>query len=216
MERRSFDSAATPADRGRAHMFAADRASQGARHARSSPSAPGTATLTMTVRDDMLNGFDICHGGFITTLADSAFAFACNSRNEVTVAAGLTVDFLAPGARAATCSPPTRVEVARAGRTGVYDIVVTNQRGERVALVRGRSHSSSGRTVVPVAAAEGDRDDIASDPSPGELEPIERASRDELQALQLERLRWTLQHAYDNVAALPEARSTPRASIPST
>ena len=57
---------------------------------------PGTATVQMTVRDDMLNGHEICHGGFITTLADSAFAFACNARNQLTVAAGLTVDFLAP------------------------------------------------------------------------------------------------------------------------
>ena len=100
----------------------------------------------MTVRDDMLNGFEICHGGFITTLADSAFAFACNSRNEVTVAAGLTVDFLAPGA-ARRRADRRAVEVARTGRTGVYDIVVTNQRGERVALVRGRSARLGERTV---------------------------------------------------------------------
>ena len=95
--------------------------------------------LEMTVRDDMLNGHDICHGGFITTLADSAFAFACNSRNELTVAAGLTRRLPRAGARAATCSPPTRSRSSRAGRTGVYDIVVTNQHGARVALVRGRS-----------------------------------------------------------------------------
>ena len=63
----------------------------------------GAAFLEMAVRDDMLNGFDICHGGFITTLADSAFAFACNSTGDVTVAAGLSVDFLAPGEAAATC-----------------------------------------------------------------------------------------------------------------
>jgi acyl-CoA thioesterase len=130
-----------------AHMFAADRASKGLGmtiiHL-----GEGSATLTMTVREDMLNGFDICHGGFITTLADSAFAFACNSRNVVTVAAGLTVDFLAP-AHGGDVLTATASETSRAGRTGVYDIVVTNQHGRRVALVRGRSHSLTGRTVIP-------------------------------------------------------------------
>src|SRR6185503_16315590 len=76
-----------------AHMFAADRASQGL-GMRIVDVGPGSARLEMAIRDDMLNGHEICHGGFITTPADSAFAFACNSRNEVTVASGLTVDFL--------------------------------------------------------------------------------------------------------------------------
>jgi acyl-CoA thioesterase len=131
-----------------AHMFAADRASRGLGMA-ITRIGEGTATLTMTVRDDMLNGFDICHGGFITTLADSAFAFACNSRNVVTVAAGLTVDFLAP-AHGGDVLTAEASETSRAGRTGVYDIVVTNQHGARVALVRGRSHALNGRTVLPV------------------------------------------------------------------
>ena len=130
-----------------AHMFAADRASKGLGMT-ISHLGEGTATLTMTIRDDMLNGFDICHGGFITTLADSAFAFACNSRNVVTVAAGLTVDFLAP-AHSGDVLTAAASETSRAGRTGVYDIVVTNQHGRRVALVRGRSHSLTGRTVIP-------------------------------------------------------------------
>ena len=130
-----------------AHMFAADRASKGLGMT-ITELGEGTATLTMTVRDDMLNGFDICHGGFITTLADSAFAFACNSRNVVTVAAGLTVDFLAP-AHGGDVLTAAASETSRAGRTGVYDIVVTNQHGRRVALVRGRSHSLTGRTVIP-------------------------------------------------------------------
>jgi acyl-CoA thioesterase len=108
----------------------------------------GTATLTMTVRDDMLNGHDICHGGFITLLADSAFAFACNSRNVVTVAAGLTVDFLAP-AHGGDVLTARAAESSRSGRTGIYDMVVTNQHGARIALVRGRSHSLAGRTVLP-------------------------------------------------------------------
>jgi len=130
-----------------AHMFAADRASKGLGMT-ITDLGEGTATLTMTVREDMLNGFDICHGGFITTLADSAFAFACNSRNVVTVAAGLTVDFLAP-AHGGDVLTAAASETSRAGRTGVYDIVVTNQHGRRVALVRGRSHSLTGRTVIP-------------------------------------------------------------------
>jgi len=101
----------------------------------------------------MLNGHAICHGGFITTLADSAFAFACNSRNQLTVAAGLTVDFLqqVEGGDVLTA---VAVEVSRSGRTGVYDMVVTNRAGERVALVRGRSATLTGRTVVPVALNE--------------------------------------------------------------
>src|SRR6478735_4868623 len=105
-----------------AHMFAADRASQGL-GMRILDLGAGTARLEMAVRDDMLNGHEICHGGVITTLAASAFAFACNSRNELTVAAGLTVDFLAPVQRGDVLTAEA-FEVTRAGRTGVYDIVV--------------------------------------------------------------------------------------------
>jgi acyl-CoA thioesterase len=135
-----------------AHMFAADRASQSL-GMRIVALGAGSARLEMPVRDDMLNGHRICHGGFITTLADSAFAFACNSRNQLTVAAGLTVDFLAPveGGDVLTAEA---VEVSRSGRTGVYDIVVTNRIGARVALVRGRSAALAGRTVMPVAQQE--------------------------------------------------------------
>ncbi|HEY2560395.1 MAG TPA: hydroxyphenylacetyl-CoA thioesterase PaaI [Caldimonas sp.] len=135
-----------------AHMFAADRASQGL-GMRILALGAGTARLEMPVRDDMLNGHEICHGGFITTLADSAFAFACNSRNQLTVAAGLSVDFLAPVQRGDVLTADA-VEVSRSGRTGVYDIVVTNRAGARVALVRGRSAALSGRTVIPAAPAE--------------------------------------------------------------
>jgi len=138
-----------------AHMFAADRASQSL-GMRIVSLGEGTARLEMPVRDDMLNGHSICHGGFITTLADSAFAFACNSRNQLTVAAGLTVDFLAPVQRGELLTADAR-EVSRSGRTGVYDIVVTNRAGARVALVRGRSAALTGRTVVPVAHAEENR-----------------------------------------------------------
>lgn len=111
--------------------------------------APGAASLRMTVRDEMLNGFAICHGGLITTLADSAFAYACNSRNVMTVAAGLSVDFLAP-AHAGDVLTADASEVSLRGRTGVYDVTVRNQRGEPVAVVRGRSHSLGGRQTVPV------------------------------------------------------------------
>ena len=110
--------------------------------------SPGQATLTMTVRDDMLNGHDICHGGLIATLADSTFAFACNSHNELTLASGFAIELLAPG-RAGDVLTARCVEVSKAGRTGVYDTEVTNQRGERVAVFRGRSYTLRGKPAVP-------------------------------------------------------------------
>jgi len=108
---------------------------------------PGSARVSMCVRADMLNGFKICHGGLITTLADSAFAFACNSYNELTLAAGIVVDFIAPANEGDVLTAEAR-EVALAGRTGVYDVTVTNQRGELVAVLRGRSHRLKGKPVV--------------------------------------------------------------------
>src|SRR3982750_5004700 len=98
-----------------AHMFPADPPSQ-ALGMRIVALGAGTARLEMPGRDDMLNGHEICHGGFITTLADSAFAFACNSRNQLTVAAGLTVDFLAPVERGEVLTADA-VEVSRRGPT---------------------------------------------------------------------------------------------------
>jgi acyl-CoA thioesterase len=108
---------------------------------------PGTATVAMTVRDDMLNGHDICHGGLVTTLADSAFAFACNAYNEVSVAAGFDVNLMAP-ARLGDRLTAHATELAKSGRTGVYDIHVTNQRGERIAAFRGRSYTVKGKALV--------------------------------------------------------------------
>ena len=108
---------------------------------------PGSATLCMTVREDMLNGHDICHGGLITTLADSAFAFACNSYNEVTVASGFDVNLIAAG-QLGDVLTATAVEVSKAGRTGVYDVTVRNQRSEAVAAFRGRSYTMKGRGLV--------------------------------------------------------------------
>jgi len=108
---------------------------------------PGSATLTMTVRADMLNGHAICQGGFISALADSAFAYACNSYNELTVASGFAIDFLAP-ARKDDVLTARCIEVSRAGRTGVYDTDVLNQREERIAIFRGRSYTVKGKPAV--------------------------------------------------------------------
>ena len=110
---------------------------------------PGRAVIEMTVRQDMLNGHAICHGGLITTLADSAFAFACNSYNELTVASGFSIDLLAPG-RLGDVLTATCTELSKAGRTGVYDTEVRNQRGERIAAFRGRSYTARGKPVVVI------------------------------------------------------------------
>ena len=108
---------------------------------------PISARLSMVVREDMLNGHDICHGGFIATLADSAFAFACNAGNEATVASGFDIQLLAP-AHLGDVLTAEAEQVHRRGRSGVYDVAVSNQRGEAVALFRGRSHGLKGKTVV--------------------------------------------------------------------
>ena len=113
---------------------------------------PGCATLTMAVREDMLNGHDICHGGLIATLADSSFAFACNSYNELTVASGFSVDLVAP-ARLGDVLTARCEEISKAGRTGVYDATVTNHRNERVAIFRGRSYTIKGKPAVPEGTA---------------------------------------------------------------
>lgn len=107
---------------------------------------PGRAEVSMTVRADMLNGHAICHGGFIFTLADSAFAYSCNSYNLVTVASGCAIDFLAP-AREGDVLTARAAERSAAGRTGVYDIDVVNQRGEKIALFRGKSYRIKGHVV---------------------------------------------------------------------
>ncbi|MEI2417325.1 hydroxyphenylacetyl-CoA thioesterase PaaI [Orrella sp. JC864] len=127
-------------------MYAADAASQGL-GARLEAIAPGSARMSMTVRADMLNGHKSCHGGFIFALADSTFAFACNARNQATVASGCTIDFLAPAREADVLTAQAR-EVSLAGRTGVYDVVVTNQEGRQVAVFRGRSYRIQGNIVA--------------------------------------------------------------------
>ena len=106
--------------------------------------APGRATVTMRVRPDMVNGHGICHGGLVFALADSAFAFACNSYGDSTVAAGAAIEFLAP-AREGDLLRADAAERWRAGRAGIYEIEVHNQAGTLVALFRGRSHRIDGR-----------------------------------------------------------------------
>jgi acyl-CoA thioesterase len=102
----------------------------------------------MTVRADMTNGHGICHGGFIFALADSAFAFACNSHGLPTVAAGVTVDFVAP-ARVGDELTATAREQWLGGRTGLYEMTVTGQDGKVLAFVRGRSHRLGRPTAPP-------------------------------------------------------------------
>ena len=107
---------------------------------------PGYARLTLIVRPDMLNGHAICHGGVIFSLADSAFAFACNSRNQNTVASGCSIDFLAP-AKAGDELSAEALERALLGRIGVYDVTITNAEGRTIALFRGRSYRVTGEVI---------------------------------------------------------------------
>jgi len=109
---------------------------------------PGTAQLSMTVRQDMLNGHQICHGGLMTTLADSTFAFACNAYNELTVASGFDVNIIA-SAKLGDVLTATASEVAKTRRTGIYDIDVRDQNGRRIAAFRGRSMTLTGKLIVP-------------------------------------------------------------------
>ncbi|MEW9919975.1 hydroxyphenylacetyl-CoA thioesterase PaaI [Marimonas sp. MJW-29] len=124
-------------------MFAADRASPGLGMAVQSV-APGRAVLTMSVRDDMLNGHHICHGGFIFALADSAFAFACNTYNQNTVAQQNQITYLSPGKGGEVLTASAQ-EVSRTGRSGVYDVTVTGEDGRTIALFRGLSRTIKGQ-----------------------------------------------------------------------
>ena len=138
------------AERVAAAMWARDDASRGL-GMRIVSAAPGRAELAMPVRSDMLNGHAICHGGFIFALADSAFAFACNSYNLNTVASACGIDFLAP-ARQGDVLTAVAHERSASGRTGVYDIEVTNDRGEKIALFRGKSYRIKGHVIEEEAA----------------------------------------------------------------
>ncbi|QIB66778.1 hydroxyphenylacetyl-CoA thioesterase PaaI [Kineobactrum salinum] len=124
----------------------------------------GGAVMSMTVRDDMVNGHAICHGGFIFALADSSFAYACNSENFNTVAAGARIEFLAPARLGETLTARAR-QVIQRGRTGLYDVEVSNQQGDVIALFRGNSHRIGGQLVA--TANSGDVDQTAG-PATGE------------------------------------------------
>ena len=128
-------------------MFAADRASRETMGMELLACEPGRAVMRMTVQALHLNGHQICHGGFIFTLADSTFAFACNSRNHNTVASGCSIEFLRP-AHEGEVLTAEGVEQNLAGRNGIYDIRVNNQKGQAVALFRGKSTQIAG-TVIP-------------------------------------------------------------------
>ena len=134
------------AERSAQALYARDRASQ-ALGMRLAEARPGRARVVMIVRPDMVNGHDVCHGGIVFALADSAFAFACNSYNESTVAAAGAIDFLA-AARAGDELTAEASELWRTRRNGIYEISVTNQRGERVALFRGRSYRIDGQVTI--------------------------------------------------------------------
>lgn len=118
-------------------MYAGDRASQ-ALGVAVSVTKPGEAVATMSVREDMLNGFGLCHGGIVCVLADTAFAFACNAYNRVTVAAGANIDFIRP-AMPGDDLTAVATEDYRGKKTGFYTIRITNQKQEMVAIFRGRS-----------------------------------------------------------------------------
>ncbi len=110
--------------------------------------APGHARMRMQVREFHLNGHGICHGGFIFTLADSTFAFACNSHNNNAVAAAASIEFLKP-AQLGDVLTSTGVEQVLVGRHGVYDMTVRNQRDEVIAMFRGKSAQIAGTVVKP-------------------------------------------------------------------
>ncbi len=110
---------------------------------------PGFARMTMPVRQDMLNGHGICHGGFITTFADTAMAFASNSHNEAALATNLSVDFITPAKLGDVLTAEAR-ELARTKRTGVYDTRVTNAEGKTIAVMRGRVQRAPGKPVIGV------------------------------------------------------------------
>ena len=128
-------------------MFAADVASKDTMGMALLSCEPGRAVMRMTVQPLHLNGHQICHGGFIFTLADSTFAFACNSRNQATVAAGASIEFLRPShlGDVLTCVGQERYQQ---GRHGIYDMTVSNQNGEVIAEFRGKSAQIKGTVVA--------------------------------------------------------------------
>ena len=108
---------------------------------------PGTSRLTMLVRPDMLNGYESCHGGFIFSLADSAFAFACNAYDQITVAQGCNIEFLSPGRLGDLLIADAR-EKSRGRTTGLYEVEVSREDGKKIALFWGKSFST-GQKLLP-------------------------------------------------------------------
>jgi len=127
-------------------LFSRDQASQ-AMGMRLLSSGPGTARVGMSVRDDMLQGHGTCHGGFLFALADSAFALACNSYNDATVAIGCSIDYIAPAQLNDTLTADCR-EQSRSGRTGNYDVRIENQHGQLIALFHGKSYKVRGTVLA--------------------------------------------------------------------
>ncbi|PLX39273.1 MAG: phenylacetic acid degradation protein PaaD [Hyphomicrobiales bacterium] len=108
--------------------------------------SPGHAVARLTITDSMVNGHDICHGGYIFLLADSAFAYACNTYDQRTVAQHCTINFLAP-AHSGDVLTANAVERQRAGRSGIYDISVTNANGVAIVEFRGMSRTIKGTLI---------------------------------------------------------------------
>lgn len=129
-----------------AALWADDRASQGLGLTLDHV-GPGEATLSMRVRDDMTNGHGTCHGGFLFALADSAFAFACNTYDQRAVAQHCSVTFLRPGKRGEVLTARA-VERVREGRSGLYDVTVTDAAGQVVAEFRGHSRTVPGTVLA--------------------------------------------------------------------
>ena len=127
-------------------LFDRDTASQ-AMGMRLLSAAPGCARVGMNVRADMIQGHGTCHGGYLFALADSAFAFACNSYNEATVAIGCSIDYIAPAHLGDTLTADC-TEQSRSGRTGNYDVRIENQLGRLIALFHGKSYKVRG-AVLP-------------------------------------------------------------------
>lgn len=109
--------------------------------------APGQSVMSVTVSKSMTNGHGTCHGGYLFTLADSAFAFACNTYNQVTVAQQCSITFLAPAHLGDRLTATAR-ERSRQGRSGLYDVTIENQNGDTIAEFRGNSRTTKG-TILP-------------------------------------------------------------------
>ena len=133
-------------------LFQRDNASQ-AMGMRLLSAGPGCARVGMTVRDDMVQGHGTCHGGYLFTLADSAFAVACNTYNQVTIGLGCSIDYIAPALMGDTLNASC-VEQSRGGRTGNYDVRVENQNGQLIALFHGKSYKVQGTVLAQETADE--------------------------------------------------------------